>query len=54
MSNQHGKQGTGLAAHSDVKPGNEQDRQRQAQQGHQGSVEQPGSAADIAKEKHGK
>lgn len=57
MSNNqnHGTHGQPGSQHnSGVKPGGEQDRQREQQQGHPGSAEQPGSAADIAKEKHGK
>jgi hypothetical protein len=35
----------------DVKPGHELDQQRERQEGHSESAEQPGSAADISKEK---
>jgi hypothetical protein len=35
----------------DVKPGHEQDQERERQQGHAGSAEQPGSSVDISKEK---
>lgn len=51
MSNnqKHGQPGS--QHQQGIKPGDEQDRQRQKQQGHADSVEQPGSAADIAKEK---
>ena len=55
MSNNQGKTGQpGSQQQRDIKPGDEQDRQRQRQQGHADSAEQPGSAADIAKEKQGK
>lgn len=54
MSNNQSKGQPGSQQQRDVKPGDAQDRQRQKQQAHPGSVEQPGSAADIAKENNGK
>lgn len=54
MPNNQSKGQPGSQQQRDVKPGDAQDRQRQKQQANPGSVEQPGSAADIAKEKHGK
>ena len=52
MSNQQGNKGQpGSQQQRDIKPGNELDRQRQRQEGHPGSTEQPGTAGDVAKEK---
>jgi hypothetical protein len=35
----------------DVKPGHELDQQRERQEGHPDSVEQPGSSVDVSKVK---
>jgi hypothetical protein len=35
----------------DVKPGHEKDQERERQEGHTESAEQPGSTADISKQK---
>ncbi len=48
----HGQPGS--QHNSGVKPGGEQERQREQQHGHPGSAERPGTPADIAKEKHTK